>query len=140
LLRRDRRDLAHRFPFLFGDTIGFCSSPAQRRIDRVQERILIEGFEKAVHGTVSENTPFTQELFDGRLPPPSPLLKHSFWYPDNTPPILAVPLNTAEEILGRAIKGRRDQVLISTKAHLRTGPGPNDAGILAARISPAGIS
>jgi len=53
---RDRRDLAHRFPFLFGDTIGFCSSPAQRRIDRVQERILIEGFEKAVHGTVSENT------------------------------------------------------------------------------------
>jgi aryl-alcohol dehydrogenase-like predicted oxidoreductase len=34
----------------------------------------------------------------------------------------------AEEILGQAIKGRRDQVLISTKAHLRTGPGPNDAG------------
>ena len=31
----------------------------------------------------------------------------------------------AEEILGQAIKGRRDQVLISTKAHLphrATGP------------------
>lgn len=34
----------------------------------------------------------------------------------------------AEEVLGKAIKGRRDQVLISTKAHLRTGPGPNDVG------------
>jgi aryl-alcohol dehydrogenase-like predicted oxidoreductase len=34
----------------------------------------------------------------------------------------------AEEILGRAIKGRRDQVLISTKGTFRTGPGPNDLG------------
>ena len=34
----------------------------------------------------------------------------------------------AEEILGQAIKGRRDQVLISTKATFRTGPGPNDVG------------
>ncbi len=34
----------------------------------------------------------------------------------------------AEEILGQAIKGRRDKVLISTKATFRFGDGPNDAG------------
>jgi aryl-alcohol dehydrogenase-like predicted oxidoreductase len=34
----------------------------------------------------------------------------------------------AEEILGGAIKGRRNQVLISTKATFRRGPGPNDLG------------
>ena len=34
----------------------------------------------------------------------------------------------AEEILGRAIRGRRDQVLLSTKATFATGEGPNDKG------------
>jgi aryl-alcohol dehydrogenase-like predicted oxidoreductase len=34
----------------------------------------------------------------------------------------------SEEVLGGAIKGRRDQVLISTKATFRHGPGPNDVG------------
>jgi len=34
----------------------------------------------------------------------------------------------AEEILGKAIKGRRDQVIISTKGGQRAGPGPNDVG------------
>ena len=34
----------------------------------------------------------------------------------------------AEEILGQAIKGRRDKVLISTKSTFTAGPGPNDAG------------
>jgi aryl-alcohol dehydrogenase-like predicted oxidoreductase len=34
----------------------------------------------------------------------------------------------AEEVLGAAIRGRREQVLISTKATFRTGPGPNDIG------------
>lgn len=34
----------------------------------------------------------------------------------------------AEEILGAAIKGRRNQVLISTKATFPTGDGPNDYG------------
>lgn len=34
----------------------------------------------------------------------------------------------AEEILGEAIKGRRDEVLISTKATFRSGGGPNDVG------------
>lgn len=34
----------------------------------------------------------------------------------------------AEEILGKAIAGRRDKVLISTKASFRTGAGPNDIG------------
>ncbi|MBC8101749.1 MAG: aldo/keto reductase [Cytophagales bacterium] len=34
----------------------------------------------------------------------------------------------AEEILGAAVKGRRDQVLISTKGGFRTGAGPNETG------------
>jgi aryl-alcohol dehydrogenase-like predicted oxidoreductase len=34
----------------------------------------------------------------------------------------------AEEILGAAIKGRRDRVIISTKGTFRSGPGPNDIG------------
>jgi aryl-alcohol dehydrogenase-like predicted oxidoreductase len=34
----------------------------------------------------------------------------------------------SEEILGQAIRGRRDRVLISTKATFTTGPGPNDKG------------
>ncbi|GAB3210353.1 aldo/keto reductase [Nocardia tengchongensis] len=34
----------------------------------------------------------------------------------------------SEEVLGEAIRGRRDRVLISTKATLPTGPGPADAG------------
>jgi len=34
----------------------------------------------------------------------------------------------AEEILGQAIKGRRDRVILSTKATFRAGPGPNDVG------------
>jgi aryl-alcohol dehydrogenase-like predicted oxidoreductase len=34
----------------------------------------------------------------------------------------------AEEILGKAIAGRRDAVLISTKASFRHGAGPNDVG------------
>ena len=35
---------------------------------------------------------------------------------------------TAEEVLGAAIRGRRNQLLISTKATFRTGAGPNDLG------------
>ncbi len=34
----------------------------------------------------------------------------------------------AEEVLGQAIKGKRDEVLISTKATFTFGPGPNDVG------------
>jgi Aldo/keto reductase family len=34
----------------------------------------------------------------------------------------------AEEVLGGAIRGRRAQVLISTKGSFPTGPGPNQAG------------
>ena len=34
----------------------------------------------------------------------------------------------AERVLGAAIKGRRDKVLISTKATFRAGDGPNDVG------------
>ena len=34
----------------------------------------------------------------------------------------------SEEILGAAIRGRRDEVIISTKSAFRVGPGPNDVG------------
>jgi aryl-alcohol dehydrogenase-like predicted oxidoreductase len=34
----------------------------------------------------------------------------------------------AEELLGAALEGRRDKVLISTKGTFRMGPGPNDIG------------
>ncbi len=34
----------------------------------------------------------------------------------------------AEQVLGEAVKGRRNRVLISTKATFRSGPGPNDIG------------
>jgi aryl-alcohol dehydrogenase-like predicted oxidoreductase len=34
----------------------------------------------------------------------------------------------SEEILGQAIKGRRDRVIISTKGAFRAGPGANDVG------------
>src|SRR3954468_369657 len=34
----------------------------------------------------------------------------------------------SEEIVGQAIKGRRDRLLISTKATFRFGEGPNDVG------------
>ena len=34
----------------------------------------------------------------------------------------------SEEVLGQAIKGRRDRVLLSTKGTFRTGPGPNEVG------------
>ncbi len=34
----------------------------------------------------------------------------------------------SESILGEALRGRRDQVIVSTKVTLRSGPGPNDVG------------
>ncbi len=34
----------------------------------------------------------------------------------------------SEEVLGQAIAGRRDKVLISTKATFKMGPGPNEVG------------
>ncbi len=34
----------------------------------------------------------------------------------------------AEEILGAALKGRRDEVVITSKARMKTGTGPNDEG------------
>ena len=35
----------------------------------------------------------------------------------------------SEEMVGAAIKGRRDDVLISTKVRMSMGSGPNDAGL-----------
>ncbi|MEU4648880.1 aldo/keto reductase [Nocardia fluminea] len=40
----------------------------------------------------------------------------------------------SEEVLGAAIKGRREQVLLSTKSALPTGPGPHEAGSGRARL------
>jgi aryl-alcohol dehydrogenase-like predicted oxidoreductase len=40
----------------------------------------------------------------------------------------------SEEVLGAAVKGRRDEVLISTKSGLPTGAGPNEAGTSRARL------
>jgi aryl-alcohol dehydrogenase-like predicted oxidoreductase len=34
----------------------------------------------------------------------------------------------SEIAVGKALAGRRDKVVLATKAHNRTGPGPNDAG------------
>ena len=34
----------------------------------------------------------------------------------------------SEEFIGKAIKGKRDDVVIATKVATRTGPGPNDVG------------
>jgi aryl-alcohol dehydrogenase-like predicted oxidoreductase len=35
----------------------------------------------------------------------------------------------AEEILGQALRGRRDEVLVATKVRMPMGSGPNDAGL-----------
>lgn len=35
----------------------------------------------------------------------------------------------SEEIVGQAVKGRRDEVLIATKVRMAMGDGPNDAGL-----------
>ncbi|MEQ4725287.1 aldo/keto reductase [Nonomuraea sp. B19D2] len=40
----------------------------------------------------------------------------------------------SEEVLGQALKGRRDRALISTKAGLPTGDGPGDAGTSRPRL------
>lgn len=40
----------------------------------------------------------------------------------------------SEEILGQAIRGRRDQVLVATKTGMPMGPGPNDIGTSRSKI------
>ncbi|MEV4756505.1 aldo/keto reductase [Micromonospora sp. NPDC049559] len=40
----------------------------------------------------------------------------------------------SEEVLGEAVKGRRDRVLISTKTGLPTGDGPDEAGTSRSRL------
>src|ERR1044072_295210 len=42
-------------------------------------------------------------------------------------------MGASESVLGAAIKGRRDQVLISTKTGLPLGDGPGEAGTARAR-------
>jgi aryl-alcohol dehydrogenase-like predicted oxidoreductase len=43
----------------------------------------------------------------------------------------------AEEIVGRALRGRRDAVIIATKAGMPQGAGPNDAGLSRAHLTRA---
>lgn len=43
----------------------------------------------------------------------------------------------SEEILGAAVRGRRDKVILSTKTSLPMGDGPGDAGSSRARLIPA---
>jgi aryl-alcohol dehydrogenase-like predicted oxidoreductase len=43
----------------------------------------------------------------------------------------------AEEIVGKAIAGRRQRLLVSTKASFRTGPGPDDVGSSTKHLIPA---
>ncbi|MFF5207498.1 aldo/keto reductase [Streptosporangium sp. NPDC000396] len=43
----------------------------------------------------------------------------------------------SEEIVGRAIKNRRDTVVLATKAFLPQGPGPNDTGLSRAHLTRA---
>ena len=40
----------------------------------------------------------------------------------------------SEQVLGEAVKGRRDQVILSTKASLPMGAGPGDAGSSRSRL------
>src|SRR5690349_22319274 len=40
----------------------------------------------------------------------------------------------SEEVLGAAVRGRRDRVLLSTKTGLPTGDGPGDAGSSRSRL------
>ncbi|MFC4532532.1 aldo/keto reductase [Sphaerisporangium dianthi] len=43
----------------------------------------------------------------------------------------------SEELVGRAVKGRRDAVVIATKAFFPQGPGPNDRGLSRAHLTRA---
>ena len=47
---------------------------------------------------------------------------------------LGSPGGTAEEIVGKAIQGRRDQVVVTTKVCAPVGPGPLDRGLSAKHI------
>lgn len=43
----------------------------------------------------------------------------------------------SESIIGQALKGRRDEVLLTTKVRFRTGPGPNETGLSRHHIAAA---
>lgn len=47
---------------------------------------------------------------------------------------LGSPGGTAEEIVGKALRGRRDQVVLATKVGAPVGPGPQDRGLSATHI------
>ncbi len=47
---------------------------------------------------------------------------------------LGSPGGTAEEIVGKAIQGRREKVIVATKVGAPVGPGPQDRGLSASHI------
>lgn len=47
---------------------------------------------------------------------------------------LGSPGGTAEEIVGKAIQGRRDKVIVATKVGAPVGPGPQDRGLSATHV------
>ena len=47
---------------------------------------------------------------------------------------LGSPGGVAEEILGKALRGRRDQVVLATKVGAPVGPGPQDRGLSAVHL------
>ncbi len=47
----------------------------------------------------------------------------------DTADIYGTPPGLSEEIVGRALKGKRDKVILATKVFGPTGPGPNDMGL-----------
>jgi len=47
---------------------------------------------------------------------------------------LGSPGGTAEEIVGKALRGRRDQAVVATKVCAPVGPGPQDRGLSASHI------
>ena len=48
--------------------------------------------------------------------------------------VLGSPAGVAEEIIGKGLKGRRDEVVLATKVGSPNGPGPHDVGLAASVI------
>ncbi len=67
----------------------------------------VHGWEdaKGLHGV---GIRFTQEFFDGNTPPPSPLLKHGFWFPDEVRPALHLPESAASEMAALVVDMERE--------------------------------
>jgi 1-deoxyxylulose-5-phosphate synthase len=88
-------------------TATFRVAPTEREADRIIHAALDVGINFVDTANVYGNTPF----FDRPGVPP------------------ATEREPAERILGRALAGRRDDVVIATKSCVEVGPGVNDRGL-----------